>query len=159
MIHFKTLVTHSSPLSGISCWYRTSCMANLLVTLKRVTSGWRVNRPCKCQILNKIQGFGWWVGDECSKMNHRCNPKSHNNLQRWGWRVDELYENSFFSKRCYPPVRVWRVILKNAKADFAMSGLQVHFFAKDFIEGGGTLLPLLGYNTLIINWKWRVHLP
>ena len=47
-------------------------------------------------------------------------------------------------------MRVWRVILKNAKADFAMSGLQVHFFAKDFIEGG-TLLPLLGYNTLIIN--------
>ncbi len=47
-------------------------------------------------------------------------------------------------------VRVWRLILKNAKADFAMSGLQMHFFAKDFIEGG-TLLPLFVYNTLIIN--------
>ena len=39
---------------------------------------------------------------------------------------------------------------KNAKADFAMFGLQVHFFAKVFVEGGA-LLPLLGYNTLIIN--------
>ena len=47
-------------------------------------------------------------------------------------------------------MRVWRVILKNAKADFAMSGLQVHFFARVFIEGGA-LLPLFVYNTLIIN--------
>ena len=27
---------------------------------------------------------------------------------------------------------------KNAKADFAMSGLQMHFFVKDIIEGGYT---------------------
>ena len=39
---------------------------------------------------------------------------------------------------------------KNAKAHFAMSGLQMHFFAKDFIEGGA-LLSLFVYNTLIIN--------
>ena len=56
-------------------------------------------------------------------------------------------------------MRVWRLILKNVKADFAMFGLQVHFFfAKDFIEGG-TLLLFWVYNTLIINRNKRVHLP
>jgi hypothetical protein len=49
-------------------------------------------------------------------------------------------------------VRVWRLILKNAKEDFAMFGLQVYFFVKVFVEGG-TLLPLFMYKTLIINRK------
>ena len=102
---------------------------------KKVTSGWRVNLPCKSHILSKIQRFGWWVGDECFEMNHRCNQKSHNNLQRWGWRVAELYENSFFQSVVSHHVRVWRLILKNAKADFAMFGLQVYFFRESFYRG------------------------
>ena len=47
-------------------------------------------------IISKLQRFCWRVGDECFKMNHRCNYKSLSSLQRWGWRVAELYENLFF---------------------------------------------------------------
>ena len=47
-------------------------------------------------IISKLQRFWWRVGDECFKMNHRCNYKSLSSLQRWGWRVAGLYENLFF---------------------------------------------------------------
>ena len=114
MIHFVSLVTHSSPSSGLSSWYRMNYWEDSLVTLKMVTSGWWVKWSCKCHIVNEIQRFRWRVGDECFEMNHRCNQKSHNDLQRWGWRVDECCKNSFFlihSSRLYlrsvlPPFQV-----------------------------------------------------
>ena len=42
-----------------------------------------------CSVLKWYAMWWWWVGDEWSEMNHRCNIKSHSNLQRYGWRVDE----------------------------------------------------------------------
>ena len=39
VIHFKALVTLSSPASDISYWYITSCKSNSLVTLKTFTNG------------------------------------------------------------------------------------------------------------------------
>jgi hypothetical protein len=56
---------------------------------------------------------------------------------------DELTSFSkilFFQSVVSHYVRVWRLILKNAKADFAMFGLQVYFFVKVFI-GGCTFTP------------------
>ena len=152
VIHFVSVVTHSSPLNSISCWYRISCIVNSPVTLKRWRVGGEWINLVNLTFSTRYKALGWWVGDECFEMNHRCNHKSHNNLQRWGWRVDELYENSFFKSVVSHHVRVWRLIQKKAKADFTMSGLQVHFFARVFVEGGA-LLPLFEYNTLIINRK------
>ena len=41
----------------------------------------------------------------------------------------------FFQSVVSHHVRVWRLILKNAKADFAMFGLQVYFFRESFYRG------------------------
>ena len=96
VIYFVSLVTHSSPLWDLSSWYIMNYRANSLVTLKwwRVGDEW--NSRVNVTLPIRYVGFWWWVGDECFKMNHRCNQKSHNDLQRWGWRVDECCKNSFF---------------------------------------------------------------
>ena len=62
VIHFVPLVTHSSPSSGISIWYKATCKGNSLITYFWVTSGERVNCACNIHIINKIHGFRRWVG-------------------------------------------------------------------------------------------------
>ena len=152
VIHFVLLVTHSSPLSNISYWYRISYIANLLITLKR----WRVGDEwidlVNLTFSTRYRTLGWRVGDECFEMNHRCNRKSHNNLQRWGWRVDELCKNSFFQSVVSHHVRVWRLIQKKQRQILRCLDCKCIFFARVFIEGGA-LLPLFAYNALIINRK------
>ena len=44
----------------------------------------------------------------------------------------------FFSKRCYPPVRVWRLILKKIKGSFRDVWITNAFFRERFYRGGCT---------------------
>ena len=151
MIHFASLVTHSSPLSSISFWYRKSYIANSLVTPKkwRVGDEWINLLYTTFSTRYKDLGDEWvtsvlkWITAVIVRLTMTCSVEG-----------DELtsYVKILFFKALLFTCACLTFNSKKCKAHFVMSGLQVHFFAKVFVEGG-TLLPLFVYNTLIIKRK------
>ena len=60
VIHFVSLVTHSSPIGGISFWYRISYIDNSLVALKM----WRVGDEWIARVLSTFSVRYKDLGDE-----------------------------------------------------------------------------------------------
>ena len=90
VIHLISLVTHSSPESlylAENVWYRRLIHSSPLVNVFRVTSKISLY-IAQYQINTSARVMSGW---RVTKMNHRYNSLIDKPLQRYGWRVAELF--------------------------------------------------------------------